>query len=188
MIVINFFAGPGSGKSTTSAYVFARFKNDGIKAELAREVAKDFIWEGREAQLSRNQALVAALQYAKLKDLQYNGCEVAITDSPLSMQLVYSTGTRYHNELAALIHKFDEEFHNIKVFLKRTKPYVQFGRYQDEAGAKALDQVVFDASYPYHLVAEADQNTQEQIYQKLKGHIENVRKVESELSITRTDV
>lgn len=33
MIVINFFAGPSSGKSTTAAYVFSQLKLNGISCE-----------------------------------------------------------------------------------------------------------------------------------------------------------
>ena len=47
MIVVNLFAGPGSGKSTTCAGVFAKLKLAGVNCEMALEYAKDKVWEER---------------------------------------------------------------------------------------------------------------------------------------------
>ena len=44
-IVINLFAGPGVGKSTTAARVFAELKLKGVNCEMALEFAKDKVWE-----------------------------------------------------------------------------------------------------------------------------------------------
>src|SRR6185503_10325803 len=139
MIVYNFFGGPCSGKSTTAAYIFTRFKNKGIKVELAREVAKDLIWEGRAVQLSRNQFLVSALQYSRLKDLKENGCEVAVTDSPVLTGIAYAENLRYKDELEALVRKVNLEFDNVNVFLKRSSPYQNFGRSESETQAMWID-------------------------------------------------
>ena len=45
MIVVNLFAGPGSGKSTTCAGVFSKLKLAGVNCEMALEYAKDKVWE-----------------------------------------------------------------------------------------------------------------------------------------------
>lgn len=45
MKVINLFAGPGSGKSTTCAGVFSKLKLAGVNCEMALEYAKDKVWE-----------------------------------------------------------------------------------------------------------------------------------------------
>ena len=44
-IVINLFGGPGVGKSTLCASVFARLKIMGVDCEMASEYVKDIIWE-----------------------------------------------------------------------------------------------------------------------------------------------
>jgi len=49
---INIFGGPGAGKSTTAALLFAEMKSGGFKVELVTEVAKDFVWEDRSTTLS----------------------------------------------------------------------------------------------------------------------------------------
>ncbi len=44
-LVVNLLGGPGSGKSTTAADVFARLKWQDINCELVTEFAKDLVWE-----------------------------------------------------------------------------------------------------------------------------------------------
>jgi adenylate kinase family enzyme len=44
-LVVNLFAGPGSGKSTFCASVFAKLKILGIDSEMSLEYAKDIVWE-----------------------------------------------------------------------------------------------------------------------------------------------
>jgi len=43
-LIVDFFAGPGAGKSTTAADVFAKLKWRGVNAELIGEYAKDLTW------------------------------------------------------------------------------------------------------------------------------------------------
>jgi hypothetical protein len=144
MIVVNFFAGPGSGKSTTSADVFAHLKRLGVRTELVGEYAKEVIYKGASVRLA-NQALMAARQYDKLVNLSRSGCSVAVSDSPLLMQQVYSTNLDYHEELCALMAKLNAQFDNINIFIRRNKPYDTFGRMQKTIEeAKAVDRLIFD--------------------------------------------
>lgn len=132
MNVLNLFGGPGCGKSTAAAAVFAYFKNRGMRCELTGEVAKTVIYEGRAHLLSSggNQLLILALQYERLKELERAGCEYAISDSPIVMQLAYASSFSYFPELVAIIEKLTLEFTNINVFIRRTKPYDPFARTQ----------------------------------------------------------
>lgn len=166
MIVVNFFAGPGSGKSTSAAYLFARLKNFGLRAEMAREFAKDLIYEGREVQLSRNQLLVTVGQYAKLKDLEASGCDIAVSDAPLMQGLVYNKAA-YADEFEALIKKINAEFDNVNVFIERVKPYQKFGRQQTEAEATALDIQTWHHAHPLHIAAQGTEQGQEYIVERV---------------------
>ena len=44
-LVINLCGGPGTGKSTLSANLFAKLKMAGVDVELAPEYVKDLVWE-----------------------------------------------------------------------------------------------------------------------------------------------
>lgn len=44
-LVVNLFGGPGTGKSTLSANIFARLKMDGVDVEMAPEYVKEVVWE-----------------------------------------------------------------------------------------------------------------------------------------------
>lgn len=144
MRVVNLFGGPGSGKSTSAASLFAYLKNKGIRAELVGEEAKDQIYWGSSNQLA-NQFLLAALQYARLKNLENAGCEIAVADSPLIMSPTYARSSHYYEELNSLVSKINSEFHNINVFITRTKPFDTFGRTQKNIEeAKVIDTVVKD--------------------------------------------
>ena len=44
-VVINLFGGPGCGKSTIAAELFAILKKQGYEVELVTEYAKDKVWE-----------------------------------------------------------------------------------------------------------------------------------------------
>ena len=44
-LIVNLFAGPGTGKSTVCAQLFSELKWDGISCEMALEFAKDKVWE-----------------------------------------------------------------------------------------------------------------------------------------------
>jgi len=43
-IVVNLFAGPGAGKTTTMAGLFSKLKLDNIVCEMATEFAKELTW------------------------------------------------------------------------------------------------------------------------------------------------
>jgi predicted ATPase len=49
--VINLYGGPGTGKSTTAAALFALMKREGYNVELVTEFAKDLVWTERNKEL-----------------------------------------------------------------------------------------------------------------------------------------
>lgn len=143
MIVINLFAGPSSGKSTTSAFLFYYLKSKNKNVELVREYAKDVVYEGSYHKL-QNQIYVTAKQYKRLKDIEQNKKEnvnLVVTDSPLRLGEIYCKNHGYFKEYLPLLHALNNEFTNINVLVNRVKPYNPYGRMQTE---EESDQITKD--------------------------------------------
>jgi hypothetical protein len=137
-IVINLFAGPGCGKSTTAASIFALLKLHGVNAELVTEFAKDLTWENRKYTLE-NQLYILAKQYHRMWRLK-DQVTVTITDSPILLSLIYG-GQKPGYIQKTILHYFNE-FNNVNYFLKRNKKYNPNGRNQTEYEARQLDSII----------------------------------------------
>jgi len=151
MRLINLYGGPGSGKSTIAAHIFSFLKSKHLKTELVGEFAKELIYLGNEVQLV-NQVYIMGSQYRKQKDLQRYGVDIAISDSPLGLQLVYCQDKHYYPEITALVKKLDSEFDNVNVFIRRVMPYQVHGRCQSEAEADVLSKKIWntmDGNFDY---------------------------------------
>jgi hypothetical protein len=136
MKVINLFAGPGTGKSTTAAGLFYLMKSEGRNVELVTEFAKDLVWEEHHSMFA-DQLFILAQQNRKLERLR-DKVDFAITDSPLLIGLAYTKIDYYYHFGEILLDVFNS-YNNLNILLKREKPYKTIGRNQDENGAKALD-------------------------------------------------
>jgi nicotinamide riboside kinase len=136
---INIYGGPGSGKSTTAAYLFAKLKSQGQNVELVTEYIKTWAWEQR-VPTGYDQAYIFAKQLRSEDLLTRRGIHV-ITDSPLPMQLVYAKryACPFYDELYSLCKKFDQDHPSLHILLRRTVPYQTFGRYETLEQAKELD-------------------------------------------------
>lgn len=140
MHVINLFGGPGIGKSTTAAEIFSLLKKAGVNAEYVHEEAKEFTWEKRMKTLEC-QPYVFGKQYRNLWRLQ-DQVEVAVTDSPLLLSLVYTDLDRYpgaYHIFRQYVLDLFETFNNWNVVLRREKKYNPSGRNQTEDEAKKID-------------------------------------------------
>jgi ABC-type oligopeptide transport system ATPase subunit len=132
-IMINIYGGPGCGKSTTAAGVFALLKIHKIECELVTEFAKDLTWENRQKTLE-NQLYILAKQYHKVWRLP-NDLEVIVTDSPIIFSGLYSDDPIIKD---LSLHYFNKQT-NMNFFLDRVKEYNPIGRNQTEEEAKELD-------------------------------------------------
>lgn len=137
MNVINFFAGPGAGKSTMAAALFVEMKNRGEKVELVTEYAKDMVYENRSNILD-DQLYVLAKQSRRLSRLK-GVVDWVVTDSPLLLTLVYNQSSGLIDQLAV---KLFREYDNCNFFLERVKPYMKYGRGQTEDEAREIDREV----------------------------------------------
>jgi len=139
MIVVNFYAGPGAGKSTLAALLFSELKLREMNVELVTEFAKDLTWDESFKQLS-DQIFVFANQLHKLNRVK-GKVDIAIVDSPLPLSFIYGTAGYLDLDSAfgSLIMEQYNSFNNLNFLVKRKKKYIQSGRSQNVEEANVLD-------------------------------------------------
>lgn len=125
-LIVNLFAGPGSGKSTTCAGVFSKLKLANVNCEMALEYAKEKVWENSLETLD-DQIYVFANQLHRLNRLK-NKVDVIITDSPLLLSIIYDK--EYNYPFIELVVNEFRKFNNINFYIKRNSFYNSKGRLQ----------------------------------------------------------
>lgn len=144
--VINLFGGPGIGKSTVCAQMYADLKKRGVSCEMVREYVKDLAWEQR--QLGPYDQLYITGEQIRREALLLGRANIVITDSPVLIGAEYAR--RYspkHVAKGALeaarayYRQVAEDGHeHIHVMLAREGEYTPEGRYQTESEARKIDQ------------------------------------------------
>jgi len=147
MIVLNIFGGPGVGKSTLAADVFAQLKKSGINAELCIEYAKDLIFAGHENVLD-SQLVVFAEQYRRMWVHKKNDTEVLICECPLLINLAYDyyhlENMREPESFRQLVKDKHFDFDNLNYHIIRNSKdkYNTFGRIHSARLAARIDDVI----------------------------------------------
>ena len=132
---MNFFGGPGTGKSTMMANAFAELKWHGVNCEMAPEFAKDKVWEG-SLNVLENQLYIFGKQSHRIHRLE-GKVDVILTDSPLLLSLLY--GKNCSPTFKALVREEYSKYNNMNFFLTRHKEYQTKGRLQTEKKAREMD-------------------------------------------------
>jgi hypothetical protein len=147
---VNFYAGPGVGKSTTASFVFAAIKNKiiheglDVQVELVQEYIKSWAWEGRKPR-GFDQVYVCAKQMRREEIPLRNGVDMVISDSPLLLQCAYAkkNDVPCWEHLVGMVEEFEKEYPSIHIFLERgDRPYVAKGRYETPEQARIMDNYV----------------------------------------------
>ena len=146
-IVINLFSGPGVGKSTTAARVFAELKLQGINCEMALEFAKDKVWE-ESFKTMDDQIYIFGKQFHKIWRLK-DKVDVIICDSPLPNSIIYDkeNSETFHKLIMEQFNKFN----NLNFVLERSTEYQKEGRMQTEEEAKQIDKNVLEMLNQYNI-------------------------------------
>lgn len=164
--IINLYGGPGTGKSTSAADLFALLKRKGKNAELVREYVKEWAWEKRNISVF-DQVYFLGKQSRK-ESMLYGKVDYIVTDSPVFLSAVYASQAvppppgneddgvnRYialkgmadavWSSVGAFYKLAAAEGHrHIHVMLKRTKKYQPDGRFQTADEARELDSKIED--------------------------------------------
>lgn len=141
---INIFGGPGVGKSTLAASLFAEMKRAGMSVELVTEVAKDFVWEERFETL-KNQLYIVSKQYRNLVRVK-DKVDYVITDAPIINGCIYND--LYDGGLPQSYNDMIIDLHNqvltpsINICVGREFEYDTAGRYQTLEQAVQVDNLV----------------------------------------------
>lgn len=144
-LIVNFFAGPGTGKSTTAAMLFALLKQSGVNAELVTEYVKSWAWEERKP-VDFDQFYFFGKQTRREYTL-LGKVDVVITDAP-SLLTAYYAEVFGEPSTAALFRSMAIEYrrmvesHNnrfVDIWLNRVKKYNPKGRFQTEEQARDID-------------------------------------------------
>jgi hypothetical protein len=179
-VIVTLYGGPGTGKSTVAAALFAMFKRGDHNAELVREYIKNWVWEGREVKPG-DQIYIASKQ-SKHERICFNDVDVIITDSPIWLSEFYEQ--KYDNTYPVCEHIVNKHvqlatlagFEICHIFLHRAKKYNPAGRFQTEAEAKEIDTEILDFIKHKELSFveyTADGNVEEAIYDYINQKIIN---------------
>lgn len=138
MICINFYGGPGIGKSTLAAHIFAQLKTEGIKTELVGEFAKDLVYD-KAYNVMADQHYLFAQQAHRLWRLAQSGVEVAVCDSPLLLNMAYNQDPNngYFNQFVIDTYK---RYDNFDYVLARNEEYWE----KDKRDGKVEEAVQMD--------------------------------------------
>jgi hypothetical protein len=154
---INFYSGPGVGKSTTAARLFSELKMMWNKpgepqVELISEYVKEWAWL-KIVPISWDGFYIFAKQLRKEDVVLRQGHTHIITDSPLFMSLAYTKrGDSCFAKACgeAAVH-FEKAHPSLHILLKRTVPYHTQGRYENYQQALEVDELVKSTLLEYHV-------------------------------------
>ena len=143
-LVLNLFGGPGCGKSTTMARLFADLKTRGYNVEMVSEFAKDLVYEQRQETM-KDELYIFAKQHHRL----FRVCDkvdIIVTDRPILLTNIYAKlylpDDDYRRDLTRLVRTTFDNFNNLNIVLNREGiEYKTEGRLQDLEQSKEIDEL-----------------------------------------------
>lgn len=171
MITINFFGGPGAGKSTAASGLFHIMKKHWIRAEYVQEYAKELIWSNNSHMLSEQNYIFAEQEY-RLNRLREK-VDVCVSDSPLLLSSFYSP-KNYPDVWHQTVFEFFRTYENINIFIERSHEYELEGRVQDEVEAEYVTEemrkFLKNNNIPFYTITASDTSANKLLYWLSQNH------------------
>jgi len=145
---INFFAGAGSGKSTTAAWLFSELKRLGHSVELVSEYIKGWTYIDRKPR-SFDQVYIFSKQLHYEDRVLASGVKNIVCDSPILLSPIYakfySARPSIQDALRELALEFDDAYPSISIFLeRREKEFKKEGRWGTREEAERIDKEILE--------------------------------------------
>ena len=178
-VIINFFGGPGIGKSTQSSELFTLMKKSHMDVELTFEYPKIVAWEENYSTI-KDQFFITANQHRNISRL-HGKVKYIIVDSPIILGMVYKDiyndspeypATFYDESFDYFILGLFKKYNNFNILLTRDdSTYNENGRFQNLQESKEIDVMIknrlIENNIPY-VEFPVCQNTAEQIFRYIK--------------------
>lgn len=173
MKVINFFGGPGCGKSTTAAYVFSQLKIQGFGCQYINEYAKDCVYQQRYSLLQNDQLYILAKQNHKLKMLEIGAkIDFAIVDSPLLLSNIYGEyNSSVPNSFYQVALDYFRSYDNVNFFIERNEKFQANNRIHDKETSIKIDQKIKNYLVQHNIAFE-DIRSNQNIISQLKESVQ----------------
>lgn len=144
--IVNFWGGPGSGKSIAAAQAYIDLSKLGYEVELIREYIKDWVWEDRK-RFPLDQTYIMGKQMRR-EQVCLGKLDFIVTDSPVWLSAFYDEYYFNHGDVIKNVVK--EYYREVRVaghdlvnfFMKREGPYKAKGRYETEEDAIKIDRAL----------------------------------------------
>ncbi len=172
--IINFFGGPGIGKSTQAAGLFTNMKKNHMDVELTYEFPKEVTWEGNFSAI-KDQFYITANQHRNISRL-YGKVEYIIVDSPIVLGSIYRKkyspdeypSCFYDKSFDDFIWSLFKKYKSLNILLIRDETtYDENGRFQSLQESKKIDteikQVLLDNDVPF-IEFFVNDNTPDEIF------------------------
>lgn len=144
-VVINAFAGPGAGKTTSCLEITERLKKQGFVAEYVQEYAKELVWNNNLDKLDgsiQHQFEILKEQVSRMDRLQ-GKVDFIVTDSPVLLNAVYLKNP--NSEYMQSIRNLYGHFNNYNYFIERNPNiFEQEGRIHNLSESLKIDKQLKD--------------------------------------------
>lgn len=144
-IVINAFAGPGAGKTTSCLEIAEKLKKQGFVTEYVQEYAKELVYDNHLTMLDGHYEHQFAILNEQMKRINrlYGKVDFIVTDSPILLNNTYlneDKNTEVYSAYSDSVNKLYGLYNNFNYFVERdTSVFEKEGRIHNLEQSIAID-------------------------------------------------